>query len=150
MKNTSILKCLLLSVTVLDMKRYFGTQIFFSKILVLLISLFIQPDNVFSQQPTRLYIANDDHTNYMWTANEQMYDTSFTRMLDYYIGQIEATASNPSDFQARFNCDGSFWLKTYEKYRSRDQFLKLISKIRSGHISSPHNTLVSTYGSQLP
>lgn len=98
--------------------------------------------------PTRIYIANDDHTDYMWTANVKQYDSSFVRMLDYYISQIEATASNPSDFQARFNCDGSYWLKTYEKYRSPMQFKKLVTMIKSGHISSPLNTLANTYGSQ--
>ena len=28
-------------------------------------------------QQKRLYIANDDHTDYMWTADEAKYDSAF-------------------------------------------------------------------------
>jgi alpha-mannosidase len=101
-----------------------------------------------SQTVKRIYIANDDHTDYMWTANEAQYDTAFVKMLDYYLLQIDSTKDNPSDFQARFNCDGSYWLTVYEKYRSPTQFNKLIEAIRSGHVSSPLTALVSTYGAQ--
>ena len=104
-------------------------------------------------QQKRLYIANDDHTDYMWTANEAKYDSAFVQMLDFYLHQIDSTALRPGknnapDFQARFNCDGSAWLKAYQKYRSSAQFNRLISAIKSGHISSPLNSLVSTYGAQ--
>jgi alpha-mannosidase len=101
-----------------------------------------------AQSVKRLYLANDDHTDYMWTGNEAQYDSAFAHMLDYYIRQIDSTKNNPDDLQARFNCDGSYWLKTYHKYRSPAQFNKLIGHIKSGHISSPLNTLVSTYGGQ--
>ncbi|WP_232325854.1 glycoside hydrolase [Spirosoma montaniterrae] len=96
----------------------------------------------------RLYLANDDHTDYMWTANEARYDSAYVRMLDYYMGQIEASRHNPDDFQTRWNCDGSYWLRTYQKYRSPAQFDRLIGMIRSGHVSSPLNSVVSTYGGQ--
>jgi alpha-mannosidase len=99
-------------------------------------------------QQKRIYIANDDHTDYMWTANETKYDSAFVKMLDYYLEHIDSTKSNLPDFQSRFNCDGSFWLSTYEKYRRPDQFKRLIDAIRSGHISSPLTTVVSTYGAQ--
>ena len=101
-----------------------------------------------AQPPKRLYIANDDHTDYMWTANEADYDSAFVQMLDHYLDEIEATKNNPSDFQSRFNCDGSYWLKAYQEYRSPAQFQRLISRIKSGHISSPLNLLVSCYGAQ--
>jgi alpha-mannosidase len=84
----------------------------------------------------------------MWTANEARYDTAFVKMLDYYLLQIDSTKNNPPDFQARFNCDGSYWLTVYEKYRNSTQFNKLMAAIRSGHISSPLTALVSTYGAQ--
>ncbi|MVM36667.1 glycoside hydrolase [Spirosoma sp. HMF3257] len=84
----------------------------------------------------------------MWTANEAKYDSAFVQMLDYYLHQIDSTRGNPSDFQARFNCDGSYWLRAYQKYRSPSQFNRLIAAIKSGHISSPLNTLVNTYGAQ--
>lgn len=69
-------------------------------------------------QQKRLYIANDDHTDYMWTADEAKYDSAFVQMLDYYLHQIDSTKNQSADFQARFNCDGSAWLKAYKKYRS--------------------------------
>jgi alpha-mannosidase len=101
-----------------------------------------------AQPNTRIYLANDDHTDYMWTANEAAYDSAFVHMLDYYLDQIDSTRSFPADFQARFNCDGSYWLRAYEKYRTPAQFNRLVAALRSGHISSPLNTLVSTYGAQ--
>ncbi len=101
-----------------------------------------------AQTVKRLYIANDDHTDYMWTADEAKYDTAFVQMLDFYLHQIDSTQANPSDFQARFNCDGSYWLRAYQKFRSPSQFNRLMKVIRSGHISSPLNTLVNTYGAQ--
>ena len=84
----------------------------------------------------------------MWTANEAQYDSAFVKMLDYYLDQIDSTKANPPDFQARFNCDGSYWLRAYQKFRTPAQFNRLISSIRTGHISSPLNFLVSTYGAQ--
>ncbi len=116
------------------------------KNIVIVISIFICCQTMAQQK--RLYIANDDHTDYMWTANEAKYDSAFLRMLDYYLVQIDSTKNNESDFQARFNTDGSIWLKTFEKYRTPAQFKKLIAAINSGHISSPLNMVVSCYGAQ--
>src|SRR5215203_34205 len=77
-------------------------------------------------QTKRLYLANDDHSDFMWTANEAQYDSAFVNMLDYFLDQIDSTISNPDDFQTRFNCDGSYWLRAYEKYRSPKQYQRLI------------------------
>ena len=118
-------------------------------VFLLLLSCLVGSASVAQAQPIkRLYIANDDHTDYMWTADEAHYDSAFVQMLDFYLRQIDSTRNDPSDFQARFNCDGSYWLRAYQKYRSPAQFNRLIAAIRSGHISSPLNTLVSTYGAQ--
>ena len=107
------------------------------KSLILTTCLFICVFSLPAQPIKRIYLANDDHTDYMWTANEAQYDSAFVHMLDYYLRQIDSTKNNPDDLQARFNCDGSYWLKTYHKYRSPTQFNKLIGYIKSGHISSP-------------
>ena len=117
-------------------------------IILLGVNLLLLAVPLKAQPIKRLYLANDDHTDYMWTGNEAQYDTVFVRMLDYYLRQIDSTQHLPDDFQARFNCDGSYWLRTYQKFRSPAQFERLISRIRSGHISSPLNGLVSTYGGQ--
>ncbi|WP_338869139.1 glycosyl hydrolase-related protein [Spirosoma sp. SC4-14] len=121
------------------MKR--ASYLLFSAYLFLGLTLSAQPIK-------RLYLANDDHTDYMWTGNEAQYDTVFVRMIDYYLNQIDSTQNNPDDFQARFNLDGSYWIKTYQKFRSPAQVERLISRIRTGHISSPLTGLVSTYGGQ--
>ncbi|GAB2801911.1 hypothetical protein GCM10027275_55160 [Rhabdobacter roseus] len=96
--------------------------------------------------PKQLYISNDDHTDYMWTGNEAQYRDAFIRMLDYYIAQSDSTSSLPSPYQGRFNADGTFWLWEYGANKSPEEFQKLISKIKSGHISVPYNALVSCYG----
>lgn len=117
-----------------------------SSILSILLSAFVF--SLQAQPVKRIYLANDDHTDYMWTGNEAQYDTAFVRMLDYYMGQIDSTKNNPDDYQARWNCDGSYWLRTYQKFRSPAQFERLVGYIKSGHISSPLNSVVSTYGGQ--
>ncbi|HEX6891203.1 MAG TPA: glycosyl hydrolase-related protein [Chryseolinea sp.] len=99
-----------------------------------------------AQTQKQLYISNDDHTDYMWTANEEQYKEAFLEMLDYYIAQSDQTASLPSAFQSRFNCDGTYWLWEYEKHKTPAAFQKLIDKIKSGHISVPYNAMVSCYG----
>ncbi|GAB3643783.1 glycoside hydrolase [Spirosoma arcticum] len=118
------------------------------KSLTLYISLLGFVFSLQAQPVKRIYLANDDHTDYMWTGNEAQYDTAFVRMLDYYMAQIDSTKNNPDDYQARWNCDGSYWLKTYQKFRSPAQFERLVGYIKSGHISSPLNSVVSTYGGQ--
>lgn len=114
----------------------------FLALLVLVCSL-----NAVGQQK-RIYIANDDHTDYLWSADEHTYKNVFVRMLDYYIRKADSTISIglPSHHQSRFNCDGNIWLYTYEQNRNAAQVSRLIERIRSGHISVPFNALVSTYG----
>ena len=97
--------------------------------------------------PKRIYIGADDHTDYMWSADEDTYKQAFLEMLDYYLAQMDATAANPSDYQARWNCDGSFWLWTFEKSRSLGEFeSKIIPRLADGHLSAPLTTLVGCYG----
>lgn len=52
-----------------------------------------------AQPIKRLYLANDDHTDYMWSANEAKYDSAFVRMLDFYLAQIKATKKNTTAFR---------------------------------------------------
>lgn len=98
--------------------------------------------------PKRIYLAPDDHTDYLWSLDEEGYRLAFLEMLDYYLDQIDATSSNPPPHQARWNCDGSFWLWTYEKNKTAAEFNRLISRIRDGRISAPMTALVSCYGGQ--
>jgi alpha-mannosidase len=66
-------------------------------------------------------------------------------MIKFYLDEADATANNPSEFQSRWNCDGSYWLWTYEKDRPND-FSRLINRIKDGHISAPLNALVLCLG----
>ena len=88
-------------------------------------------------EPKRIYLANDHHTDYMWSMDEEGYRRAFLEMLDYYLAQIDATATNPSPYQARWNSDGSFWLWVYEKNKKPEEFRRLIERVRDGHISAP-------------
>ena len=36
-------------------------------------------------QTKRVYIAPDDHTDYMWTGDEEAYRSAFVEMIDYYM-----------------------------------------------------------------
>ncbi len=108
--------------------------------------LFAATGMIKAQPVKRIYLGNDDHTDFMWTANEATYDSAFVHMIDYYLDQIDETRSNPEDFQARFNCDGSYWMEAYQKYRTPKQFERLISAVKSGHISVPLHALINCYG----
>ncbi len=99
-------------------------------------------------EPKRIYIANDDHTDYMWTADAETYAGVFVNMLDYYLALADTTNANPAPYQSRFNPDGSFWLWTYERRKSAAEFARLMARVKDGHISAPLNALVSCYGGQ--
>lgn len=99
-------------------------------------------------QQKKIYIALDDHTDYVYTLGEEEHRKIFLETLDYYLNLADATANNPTQHQSRWNCDGSFWLWTYEKNKSSAEFERLINRVRDGHISVPLNALVSTYGAQ--
>jgi alpha-mannosidase len=96
----------------------------------------------------RLYIANDDHTDYMWSTDEDRYGDIFVDMLDYHLDLADRTADLPDAYRNRFNTDGSLWLWEYERRKGPVAFARLMARVKDGTISSPLNTLVSTYGAQ--
>jgi alpha-mannosidase len=93
-----------------------------------------------------VYLAVDNHNDYGWNATTETYDASMLSELDYYLGQIAATAGNPPEEQARFNADGWYYLYLYERNRSQQQFDELIGRIQDGHITAPLNPMVTLYG----
>ena len=103
--------------------------------------------SAFAQQK-KIYIALDDHTDYVYALDEEEHRKIFLETLDYYLNLADATANNPADHQSRWNCDGNFWLWTYEKNKSQAEFERLMNRVRDGHISAPLTALVSTYGGQ--
>ncbi|MGI8423204.1 MAG: glycosyl hydrolase-related protein [Chloroflexota bacterium] len=94
----------------------------------------------------RVYVAPDDHTDYMWTADEQTHRQVFLEMLDFYLDQADATDELPSHQQSSWNCEGSLWLWVYQKNRSAAAFERLIARIEDGHITVPLTPLLSCYG----
>ncbi|HUK62244.1 MAG TPA: hypothetical protein VLV15_02885, partial [Dongiaceae bacterium] len=96
--------------------------------------------------PKRIYLGNDDHTDYMWSGDETQYRSAFLTMLDFYMSQAEATAVNPPDARGKFNCDGSLWMWEYEHHKTPAEFQRLMDHVRAGDISMPLNAAVLCYG----
>lgn len=97
-------------------------------------------------QQKRIYIALDDHTDFMWTSNTEGYRDAFLETLDYYIDLNDQTARQPYPYQNKWNCDGSYWVHIYEQNRSPEQFDRLIKQIREGRITVPFTSLSSVMG----
>ncbi len=95
---------------------------------------------------SRLYLSNDDHTDYMWAGDEITYDGAFITMLDSWMANNTLTSANPPDFQTKFNCDGTYWLWVYEKNKTAAEFQNLINQVKSERIVVPMNPLIVTYG----
>lgn len=98
--------------------------------------------------PKTIYLAPDDHTDYFWTADDVQYRDVFIETLDYYLDRIDESTNQPPEFQPKWNCDGSLWLWEYEHHKTKKEFDRLMKRVADGHISSPLNALVSTYGGQ--
>jgi alpha-mannosidase len=98
----------------------------------------------------KIYLAPDNHTDYIWSASESQYKTIFLNTLDHYVSQIDkdVAAHVPANLQSRFSTDGSLWLWTYQKNRNASQFNKLMGRIKDGHVSSTLSPLVCMYGGQ--
>ena len=96
--------------------------------------------------PRRIYLAPDDHTDYMWSGDEETYRRAFIEMIDYYLDLADKTAQNPPEHQSRWNCDGSVWMWTYEHNKAPAEFERLMRRVRDGHISMPLTASVSCYG----
>ena len=108
--------------------------------------LFLLAAALAAAQQRRIYIAPDDHTDYMWSGDEEAYRQAFVEMIDYYLDLADKTQANRPEHQSRWNCDGTLWFWTYEKNKTPAEFARLIDRVRDGHISLPMNALVSTYG----
>ncbi len=97
-------------------------------------------------QQKRIYIAPDDHTDYVWTADEKTYEKAMVNMTSYYLDLMDQTQGNPSNTQARWNFDGSLWMRAWENNKDATQIQRVVDRLRDGHLSMPLNYAVSTYG----
>jgi len=94
----------------------------------------------------RIYIAVDDHTDYLWSGDAGAYRKAFVEMIDYYLDQADRTAGDQPAHQGRFCCDGSYWMWVYEQDKPAAAFKRLIARIRDGHITVPMTPLVMCVG----
>ncbi len=99
-------------------------------------------------QEKHIYLANDNHTDYFWSGNAQDYTGVALNEIGYYLNLADATDALDAPYQSRYNLDGAWYAYTYRQHKSPAEFERLISRIRSGHISIPYNFFVSTYGGQ--
>lgn len=97
-------------------------------------------------QKEKIYLAPDDHTDYVWTAEEKEYRKAILDMTDYYLDLTDKSMSEPADFQSRWNLDGSLWMWTWENNRDQKQVQRLVDRLKDGHFSMPMTFAVSTYG----
>jgi alpha-mannosidase len=118
------------------------TRILLSTIIVLLLGCL----GAGSATAHRVYLMNDNHTDYGWNATTAEYDTSMLSEIDFYLDEIDRTSANPSAEQARFNADCWWYLYLYENNRTPQQFQRLINAMKSGHITIPLNPFVTLYG----
>src|ERR1035438_10090083 len=52
-------------------------------------------------QMEKIYLAPDDHTDYVWTADEDDYRKAILDMTDYYLDLTDKKADEPKDFKSR-------------------------------------------------
>jgi hypothetical protein len=88
------------------------------RLLLCLLSPLVICHSAFASDPVRIYLANDDHTDYVWSADAETYGRVFVEMLDYHLKLTDETMGNPPPYQNRFNADGSLWLWEYERRTS--------------------------------
>ncbi|MFN8545786.1 MAG: hypothetical protein U0807_16510 [Candidatus Binatia bacterium] len=86
----------------------------------------------------RIYVANDNHTDYGWNASTQTYDQSMLSELDYYL------KTNPA--AQPFAADCWWYLRLYQQSRSAADFQLLIDAMKAGKITVPLNPFVTLYG----
>ena len=122
--------------------NYLCKKSLIASIVILFFGFF--SNNVRAQ--SRLYLANDDHTDYMWTASDTAYTTAFLNMIDAWIANNIATNGSPADYQTKFDCDGSYWAWVYQQNRTPEQFQTFMNQVKSERIIIPMNPLIITYG----
>lgn len=95
---------------------------------------------------SRIYLSNDDHTDYMYYADEKGYDTLFVNMIDKWMANNNATSTKPPDYQTKFICDGTYWAWVYAKKKTAAQFQSFMNQVKSEKMVITMNPLIVTYG----
>ena len=100
-------------------------------------------------QQKRIYIAPDDHTDYMWTADEEAYRKAYLEMSTTISTWRTKPRAIHLEFQSRWHCDGSLWIWTYEQNRTPAQFARLIARVKTA-TSASLSTRLSLRTAALP
>ncbi|MBV6403914.1 MAG: glycoside hydrolase [Flavobacteriales bacterium] len=101
---------------------------------------------VLPAQVNRIYLAPDDHTDYLWSGTVADYEQWIPQMIDHYLDLNDSTAGYPAPYRNKWNCDGWYWVEIYKRNRPAAQFDRLIAQLQSGRITVPLNGLVCTHG----
>ncbi len=118
-----------------------------SAVVILGCLLFVKMEPL-AAQDLHIYLANDNHTDFFWSADEAAYYAVAVNEIDYYLDLANTTAGLPAAYQSRYNLDGAWYVYAYQQQKSAAGFKRLLDRLRSGHFSMPLNFLVSTYGGQ--
>jgi alpha-mannosidase len=115
-----------------------------------LLLVFVALSHKFVLAQKKLYIANDDHTDFFLTRDSSAYATGFVHMLDRWMQlNDDSKAANPGNpnLHVKWTCDGSYWVSIYEKVKGPGaQFDRLIQKMKDGQVTVPYSPLVISYG----
>jgi alpha-mannosidase len=106
----------------------------------------VWPFGVGAPARERYYLADDDHTDYMWSALDTTYRSAFVRMLDHAMDLSDATALDPWDERGRFTMDGTVWAREYEATQGAERYGRLVQHLRDSSLTMPLNTCVQLYG----
>ena len=108
-----------------------------------------------AQAGKKIFLAPDDHTDFIWSASEAEYYASFQKMLGYHLDQIKATEKEPRHLQSKFTTDGTLWLKIFRDGSMKPdfdlagkpaRFAELMQRHKEGNLTTPLTPLVCSWG----
>ncbi len=111
--------------------------------------------NAPGQSGKKIYLAPDDHTDFIWSASEADYYGYFQKMLSYHLDQIKNTSKEPVGRQSKFTTDGTLWLKVFrdgslkpefDLSGKHDRFAELMQRHKEGNLTTPLTPLVCSWG----
>ncbi len=94
----------------------------------------------------RYYLANDDHSDYMWSGLDSTYRSAFVRMMDHYMDLADATTSHVWDARSRFVMDGHIWVSEYEKSQPASSFQRVLTHLVDSSLVMPLNACIEDWG----
>lgn len=100
-------------------------------------------------QPRRIYVANDTHNSLMWNANIPDTQAAYLAMTDYYLDQMDATATADPRWRSKFFMDSAYWLYTIDRATdpaAATRRARVEQRLRDGSFTVAANTVIPTFG----